>query len=341
MNTFLVTFKPMEPYFFGNEKSFLYPPADGSDQKKTGQSNQYYIKSELLPSQTTILGALRYLLLPFKRNDYQYSPEEQEQNDIAVGKSSYNVASETLQDFGHIKSISPLFLYDGEGILVPAPLDHIAGNTEYTPLSEYETAMTERGEVYFTKQYNAKEGLTRDFLRLRDKKMVDSEDIFAYTTRTGINRSAQKSGYFKRDFAILKNGYSFGVYVSFDTDSIPEHAQVSLGQQRAVFSLTFKKAENDLSKQVGPCLREDVVYCASDAFLPSDIYEDCLFAATKIKTYRSYMTRNGRVSKDTVLYKPIAAGSIFIPKNKESFLTRINGFNANGKQIGFNSFITK
>ena len=33
MKTYLVTFKPMEPYFFGNEKNFVYPKSKDESVK--------------------------------------------------------------------------------------------------------------------------------------------------------------------------------------------------------------------------------------------------------------------------------------------------------------------
>ena len=47
--TYLVKFKPLEPYFFGNEKSFIFP----KDENQTSYqqlANSYYIKGENTPS---------------------------------------------------------------------------------------------------------------------------------------------------------------------------------------------------------------------------------------------------------------------------------------------------
>ena len=66
---YLVTFKPVEPYFFGNEKNFAFR----GQEKQMQLSNSYFIRSEKMPAQTTLLGVLRYLLLPVKRQDYGYT----------------------------------------------------------------------------------------------------------------------------------------------------------------------------------------------------------------------------------------------------------------------------
>jgi hypothetical protein len=62
IQSYLLTLEPMEPYFFGNEKTFSFDPKSPAD-------NRYFIKSERLPMQTTILGALRYLLMPMKKEE--------------------------------------------------------------------------------------------------------------------------------------------------------------------------------------------------------------------------------------------------------------------------------
>lgn len=52
-----VELKPLEPYFFAGEKSF------GFGKKKKQSYNNYFIRSELFPTQTTLLGTIRYLIL--------------------------------------------------------------------------------------------------------------------------------------------------------------------------------------------------------------------------------------------------------------------------------------
>ncbi len=333
MNTYLVTFKPMEPYFFGNEKTFLFP---GSENDST-LANQYFIKSEYTPSQSTILGALRYLFLPVKLSDWNYSTEQIKQNADAVGSVGFNPSED--REFGKIKKISPVFLHDGEGILVPTPFDHISGKSQYTPFSQYRSAVTPEGERYYTDEYASKEGITCDYMKLSGGDIVPFYELFKTMTRTGINRSKDTQGYFKKEYAMLDEKYAFGVYLTLDDGLIPHDDVIFLGQGKSAFSVCFTPEDNHIAENMKQYLRSGTVYCLGDAFIDPDVYEKSLFAVTKTKTYRAYRKNGAMVTKDSELYRLITAGSIFIPRNAEEFSAFIQNNNVN--RIGFNEFITK
>ncbi|MEG2717669.1 MAG: hypothetical protein RR961_10055, partial [Eubacterium sp.] len=59
MSDYIITFTPEEPYFLGNERTFSF----GDNKDKQQRSGKYHIESDKIPSQTTLLGTLRYLLL--------------------------------------------------------------------------------------------------------------------------------------------------------------------------------------------------------------------------------------------------------------------------------------
>lgn len=334
MKQYLVTFTPMEPYFFGNEKNFKYPGQKNSGQ----QSNQYFIKSELVPSQTTLLGALRYILLPVKKSDYSYTDDEKELNNNTVGKESFDFSSNEKQCFGKIKEISPLFLVRDDDIFVATPFDHINGKKSYTPFSEYKSTMTPDGEYFYNEQFSAKEGVTASFMRLEDGKIFEYTDLFTAESRVGINCSSNENGFFKKEYVRLSKDFSFAVHASFDDDILIEDATVFLGQGKSVFKVNFMEQENKVRQMLQKHLRNDVVYCFGDSFVHSDVYKNSMFAITKTKDYRAYTTQDGRVKKGSVLYKTLCAGSIFIPKDINMF---INCFqNQNAQQIGYNNLVS-
>ena len=53
MSYYLVTFKPVQPWYFGEERSFNFGP----DSEKNDKN--YYVKSRNIPQQTSILGAIK------------------------------------------------------------------------------------------------------------------------------------------------------------------------------------------------------------------------------------------------------------------------------------------
>ena len=63
MAVYKVLFHPIEPYFLGNERSF------GFDKGNI----RYYAESKEMPSQSTILGTLRYLGLKHVKSDFDYT----------------------------------------------------------------------------------------------------------------------------------------------------------------------------------------------------------------------------------------------------------------------------
>ena len=95
-----IEFKPLEPYFFGNERSLQYK---GVNQKVQIKAASYFAKSELIPLQSTLFGALRYLGIVEKRLDFKLTSEDE----ANIGKASFQLKKEG-QSFGKIKSISQI-----------------------------------------------------------------------------------------------------------------------------------------------------------------------------------------------------------------------------------------
>ena len=109
--TYKISFKPVEPYFFGNEKTFAFPV---KGENASPSVSSYFIRSEDMPSQSTILGALRYLFLDHKNPDFKYTKEQAADNAKAVGPASFDIASEDVQQFGLIRKISPVFISESD-----------------------------------------------------------------------------------------------------------------------------------------------------------------------------------------------------------------------------------
>jgi len=342
VSKYLMTLNPQEMYFFGNEKSFIYP-----DKSSKTTIHRYYIKSEHSPAQTTLLGVLRYVLLPNKKEYRKYTETEIAQNNAVVGDRSFCFGENNT--FGKIKNLSPLFLLkDGEH-LIPTPFDHIHGNATYTPFQTYHESLD--GEFIYPKDYNAKEGLSQSYTSVESLKIFKYSDIFFTETRTGINCSSSKQSFFKKEYAGLKEGFAFACFVTLEDDITPENTIAFLGQGKSLFTISFTKVrddeENILYEKISSILRPDITYCFGDAFLNSDCYKETKFAITDFKDYRSYTTayaksENSKVSehyksikKGGVLFKLVRAGSVFISKNNSKKLFSDTYINP----IGFNTFI--
>lgn len=323
--TYLLTLTPREPYFFGNEKSFTYP-----GQKNGGQyGNKYFIRSEKMPSQSTVFGAVRYLMIPNKSSEYHYDAAELEK---VIGAESFD-ADKSDQTFGQIERISPIYLChtkDGvQRLLIPTPFNHRVHtgsgdqkvkNNHYTPFCDYKKINTSNDKRLYANDYSAKDGITDSFTAIDDGMLYDSDSLFSTTVRVGINRSVSEDGFFKKEYICLKEGFSFAVYLTLsDGAALPEASTtVFLGQNKSAFTVNAVEATDNSEQAIKSLLTKGkyngttVVYCQSDIFAEHGAFSDALFSVIKTKTYRPFKTAMGRVTKGVDLYSLIAAGSVFL-----------------------------
>lgn len=335
MSVYLVTFKPAEPYYFGNEKSLSY-----KGQKNGGKfGSLYFVRSEQMPSQSTLLGALRYLVFQASHN---------------IGNASFNLDQEsnTKADFGDIKKLSPVFIARSGERLIPTPLDHQGSDTHYTPLREYQTITTADGMKLYALAYDAKIGLTGTFLNVDSTttenaeaaELVDNKNIFGTDIRVGINLGSARDGFFKKEYAFLKNDYAFALYAQIDQEMPNSPVPVFLGQGKSAFSVTFQEQLPDAIERFEQTVRSRLLlnenegaepfrkfrdsdgkelagersflYFLSDAIVPQSLYENTLFAIVKTKEYRAFTTamegERVRVTKGQKLHHLVKAGSILI-----------------------------
>lgn len=351
MPTYRITFTPSGPYFFGNEKTFQYP----GQSVKNDFGSIYYIKGEKLPMQTTLLGALRYIILPQKGlGENLRSPNTIQ----AIGKSSFDIDSEEIQSFGKIKSVSPVFLRKDEEYFIPTPFDHNSaakksedGAYYYSPLSDYGEVDTIDGKKLYLRDYDAKFGVTDSYMSLSDAHL--ETDLFTSDVRVGVNRADHSDGgFFKKEYVALKRGYAFAVFAEIEREDLSNKVfTVLLGQGKVAFSVSFEKTDansvKDFEEKIVRVFEKnpvsyDRMYCMSDMLADcDDLYGEMRFAITKTRDYRSFKTKiGGGVEKGSKLHRLIAAGSIFIPDGEAPQNWMKNTVKQkNAASIGFNQMI--
>ena len=330
MTTYRITLTPLEPYFFGNEKNFNF----GTNVGQKAQSN-YYIKSDYTPSQSTLLGMLRYLGLKHVNSDFKYTDQEIKDNNDAVGKESFKFDSTSEQCFGNIHRIYPLHIINNNTYYAKTPLDHNTGRS-YSPFKEYTDTM-------LPTDFHSKDRDVSSYVNLDTLEIVDMSDIFIRHDRIGIKRFSTEEGFFKKQFISMKNGYSFCFFADLDGDW--KDSLVYLGQNKSLFKVSFEKKDYDvkISKlfEKHP-FKNSIAYCISDSFLDETVYNCCEFTAINTRDFRSLTTIPSannylkRFSKSSTLIHLIEAGSVFIVsdgKNNEFDLIS----NHHAKKIGFNN----
>lgn len=374
--TYKVTFRPVEPYFFGNEKTFAFP---SKDENTKPALSSYFVKSEDTPSQSTILGALRYLFLAHKNPDFKYTKEQAADNVKAIGSASFDIASENVQDFGLIRKISPVFISgkdkDGNGIvLIPTPMDHNRKDSKeirestpeaklyYSPFNDYLTVQTIENRKLYANDFDVKEGLEKSFVSLADGEIYNKENIFETDLRIGINRLVQNKDFFKKEYKMLKDGFAFTVYAELDIEDSNEIVSkpqcVFLGQGKSAFCVKFEEEKNELTDSVEAFIKKHsrtendtdkerilctFIYCLSDTFVSAFNTENILFCSIDTKDYRTFKTKLR--DKDDFKFTKVEKGSSLYRLLKAGSIiittdkSDLNLTNENANQIGFNSII--
>lgn len=264
---YLIKMTPLEPYTFGTEQGDRY-----AGQQETGKES-YLVTSGYEPSQTTVLGMLRYLLLKesgILNTDFQYSKKEKEKMKVLIGEKSfcfYPEEKDREKGFGVIESVSPLFMMketdQGDDILIKNPFCNKSAKG-YEPMKLGKAFRTSQGtirlpEVSFrkntVKEYDAKDGYGSGYLCMTEQpsadnkikeiklEVVNSSEIFMSEYRVSVRISdmdeqKEERGFFKRQVIRMKDGYSFAVVVELPDSRkkyLPSQAICYMGTKRSAF----------------------------------------------------------------------------------------------------------
>lgn len=350
---------PLEPYTFGTEQGSKF-----AESTETGKES-YIITSGIAPEQTTILGALRYIVLKHKgllKHDFCYTREEKERMSKWIGESSFSFQTDIKQNFGAIKKISPLFLINcgyerNPDIYIKNPF-HNKNSLGYEPMRlTEETVQTSHGRIHLpcvregTKinpEYDAKNGHGGGYICLSDKKHAP-EDLFCKVLQTG-NRADHvdrdnKESFFKREIVRLKENYAFSVYVEAEEGCFPQGKTIAfMGLGKSAFQFRFIQVDRqkcDIGAQVEKAFSGEPgcwYYALSDLYLeevPS--YKD--FVIIEEKNVRNLETRTEEAEfvkkrrKSNLQFHLIESGSVFYGK------VNLKLENINLKNIGYNAVV--
>lgn len=331
MKSYRITLTPLEPYFFGGERGFNF----GSEKGYLKQ--RYFISSLDTPSQTTLLGALRYAVLAANGaliKDFTRGSDDRKRADELVGSESFDFSRN--YSFGAIGRISPLFILDNEDYLVPMPMNHKNGESHYSPMeiTQCPSGITlSKGNVY-SPDYKAKDGCGEGWLKLSDKSVVpysfnSTTDLgmFQSLVRVGINSQRSEAieerndedGFFKKEFKMLRRG-AFAFFANLDPEkigSLKQGVTVFLGQNKSAFILKAVEQENDLEKKIADALskyaEEGFWYAPADCYFEETFHD---FAISKSRLFRHLRTGADnrfyyRINKTRKLFRLMQAGAVF------------------------------
>lgn len=336
---YLVKIRPLEPYFLGTEQGF----ADSNMQ--TSKKISYIATSASVPAQTTVLGALRYLVLTAggaAKADFSYDAEEKQRMARLIGKESFSFSAETKQDFGMIRALSPVFVVHGEQFLVPTPgclvWDKEGNPRELAMGSELETSF---GNIPLPAPdaYNAKLGFCGGWYNLSTGQV--EQDIFSSSFHTC---NSSQDAFFKKEFYRMKEGCCFAVLLELeDGFSMPEFMVGKMGRGFSAFRFEFepweaqdRRVEEILTEQVQKAFRNlngTWFYALSDCLPKGNVPAKCFCVVNK-KAVRNIQTRleeKGKAELSACQVNLIQSGSVFYGKAPE--------LRENGTHIGYNQIV--
>lgn len=341
-----ITLTPMGAYFLGTERNASY---NGEKNSQQSELNPYFIRSSKYPSQSALLGILRYVGIANPRADF--SIESDVDN---IGRESYDLLSCAPQNFGKIHSISNLMLADDAGRrYIPAPRNHLPAvwtevkngvdYADFHPFTKFHTVETMNHSRYYPAEYNEKKAWDEaELLCLDDGRLYKSP--FGTKVQVGINRQSQKldedrrtvSGFFKKEYTFLKNGFSF-FFTAEVEDDFQYHSQTVayVGQGHSPFAVRIEKSEEEINGIPPLCIPVSVMVngearkvcyavALSDCYYPNDIAElrgKCSFMMADTRSYRVFTTNyttgdphstRNRYKKHDEALRLLKAGSIFL-----------------------------
>ncbi len=280
MSKYLISLKPLEPYFFGNERGFDNKNKEVPKEEVKKTTRNYLVKSNKYPQQTSILGMLRKEILvnqDLLNIDWNYTQEQREKMNTLIGKYGFNI-NEDNQNFGVIKSISQLFITkkvnEGLEFYITSPKDHNPSENidKYTPykLKSIDNGRTNNGINYILEDYNPKNDLADEIMNIgilkdnriqsstEEGKIIKSGDIFTSSERVGITKNKEgkkeEDGFYKITHFNLEKGYEFSFIADIEDEKINgldgRTNIVSLGGLQSSFRILFKKVNKDLNKDI-------------------------------------------------------------------------------------------
>lgn len=326
---YLLRFTPLESYFLGGENTF-----------RVDERSKYFAISRSVPTATTILGTLRYILLEQNgalNTDGKYTPEQQQICNALIGPKSYCVGGEN--DFGKLQGVSPIFLTDGREFYIKTPQNCKASciHTQYQAMAfrekKYATSFGCGIRFPLPEDYSTKDTVSeQSYMRLSDGKIVG--DLFMPITKVGIAKSKQSNAFFKKTYFSLKNGFSFAVIAEFDADISIHDTFCHMGREKSAFLLQATETDMNIEQMIRDALAARTTsgfyYVFGDTFVQKAVsYSDFAMLQTEyVRMLRSQVKNNAlNVTCSNAFYQLIRSGSVFYGDDLQNDFETHLGYN--------------
>ncbi len=363
MNNAILTFTPLEPYFFGSELTH----GDGGAN--------YFAISNRWPQQSTLCGFIRHLLheTGYCRGHHSFNPEQPE-----------------INDHGDLLKLSPMFLCKNEGdapqyFLRQAIDRHAKGNAFEATLSDADNWMLnpyrpDWQKAVVWKGFDHKKSTVDSWVPHDGSKPIKAEDIFLERTRPGITKKPdaanrkREAGFYKQTAYCLQEKWAFAVLVQFSEKVVLNRLDgycLPFGGEKTVFSIGVKAESREFedlfpSSMFYPERSSELpaLVLVSDAYVPRDVLKHAISGFTESVDFRHIRTHlkvenfaplvqdkpvkdggiqpenHGKMTKSTK-YSLMARGSVLVCENNTALEQLATALRIEPWQnIGFNHFFT-
>ncbi|WP_026896299.1 type III-B CRISPR module-associated Cmr3 family protein [Clostridiisalibacter paucivorans] len=350
---YLIKLKPIENFFFGGEKTF-------ENKNEKGERENYIVTSKDFPQQTTILGMIRKEIIRQKgllKSNWNYNNKEMEKIKGLIGKGSFNI-NNTDQEFGIINKISPVFLYSSKenNFYIKMPKDQNLkcenSTKKYIPFKAEKRVKSNFGQVLLPEEYNAKKGLSNQFISFDGKNIKEYKDIFSEDKRVGNKKNVENE--LEKETLFKEISYRLNPKICFcftldirDNDFNLEDNIVYLGANKSAFKMEVEKTDIDLIERIKIERNNDRVLLLGDTYI-EDVSEYCQFYVATTTDFRNRTTRyfldktknKYTFNRINTKYTFLEKGSVFYLKleKKEEFKKKLEE-KKNMRKIGYNIYL--
>ncbi|MCT7482472.1 hypothetical protein [Aliarcobacter cryaerophilus] len=311
---YLVTLSPLEPFLFGGDNTF----------GKLGDeiNGTYLVKSRQFPQQSAILGMLKKEimtqnnLLTRQLKGEWVEPRNKQKAENLVGFEKFDIFSKSIQNFGKIKNISPMFFIKNDEIFIKK-VDIDSFDFEDGVLKGYKTKI----DIY------------DNFINIATNEKLTSDKIFKPIEKTANKKGGEENSLFKKTSYLLNDNFKFAFYLDCDCDL--KNSIITLGADRSSFKMEVKEDNSTLNYED----KKAYLTLISDAYITLSLKDNCDFAISSEISYQNLQNQKHafkhnefKKSDKVYLYEK---GSVIINPS-QALIDDLN--NKNLQQIGYNIF---
>lgn len=311
---YLVTLSPLEPFLFGGDNTF----------GKLGDeiNGTYLVKSRQFPQQSAILGMLKKEimtqnnLLTRQLKGEWVEPKNKQKAENLVGVEKFDIFSKSIQNFGKIKNISPMFFIKNDEIFIKK-VDIDSFDFEDGVLKGYKTKI----DIY------------DNFINIATNEKLTSDKIFKPIEKTANKKGGEENSLFKKTSYLLNDNFKFAFYLDCDCDL--KNSIITLGADRSSFKMEVKEDNSTLNYED----KKAYLTLISDAYITLSLKDNCDFAISSEISYQNLQNQKHafkhnefKKSDKVYLYEK---GSVIINPS-QALIDDLN--NKNLQQIGYNIF---